>query len=66
MAISKEALPRLARSTELNLIHTDDGKVARLASFRRGQRTARAFDRQNLHNEFDEVTIRFEADQGTL
>jgi DSF synthase len=66
MAISKEALPRLARSTELNLIHTDDGKVARLASFRRGQRNASSFDLQNLHNEFDELTIRFEADQGTL
>ena len=66
MAICKEAIPRLARSAGVDPIRTDDDQVACLASFRRGQRNAGSFDPQDLQNEFDELTIRFEADQAAL
>ena len=65
MAISKEALPSLARSTELDPIQpTHDGKIACLQSFRRA--TAPGFDPHRLQDELDELTIRFEPDQAAL
>jgi DSF synthase len=66
MAICKEAIPTLAQSTDLDLIRANDRKVARLASFRNRQRNPSCFEPQNLQYEFDELTIRFEADQGAL
>jgi DSF synthase len=66
MAISKEALPGLAHRNGLDLSQTDDGKVTCLKSFLGRQRNAGALDPRCLQDEFDELTIRFEADQGAL
>jgi len=73
MAISKEALPSLACSSEFGPIQADDHKVARLEHFfsRRGanyrQRVdSRPFDPHRLDEEFDELTIRFEPEQKAL
>jgi DSF synthase len=65
MAISKEALPSLARTTDLAPIQQiPDGKVACLESFRRAN--AGAFDLHRLEDEFDELTVRFEPEQAAL
>ena len=66
MAISKEALPSLARSNDLDAIPVDDGKVACLKSFLGRRVNACAFDLHRLQDEFDELTVRFEADQAAL
>jgi DSF synthase len=73
MAISKEALPSLVHSSELDPIQLDDGKVARLEHFlgRRGAKCrhrvdTRPFDLHRLDEEFDELTIRFEPEQNAL
>jgi DSF synthase len=73
MAISKEALRSLGRTTDLDPIQADDGKVARLEHFI-GRRAAnsrhrvdtRPFDLHRLDEEFDELTIRFEPEQNAL
>ena len=65
MAISKEALPSLARATDpdpIQQIH--DAKIACLQSFRRAN--AGGFDPHRLQEEFDELTIRFEPEQAAL
>lgn len=65
MAISKEALPSLARAIDLDPIpQTHDGKIACLHSFRRAN--PGPFDPNRLQDEFDELTIRFEPDQAAL
>jgi DSF synthase len=67
MAISKEALPSLARSTDRDPIdQTHDGNVACLRSFLGRRAHAGTFDPHRLQDEFDELTIRFEADQAAL
>lgn len=73
MAISKEALPSLACSSEFGPSQAGDDKVARLEDFfsRRGanyrQRVdTRPFDPHRLDEEFDELTIRFEPEQRAL
>jgi DSF synthase len=67
MAISKEALPSLARSTDRDPIdRTHDSNVACLRSFLGRRAHAGAFDPHRLQDEFDELTIRFEADQAAL
>jgi DSF synthase len=67
MAISKEALPSLARSTDRDPIdRTHDNNVACLRSFLGRRAHAGAFDPHRLQDEFDELTIRFEADQAAL
>ena len=65
MAISKEALPSLARSTGLDPIQpTHDRKIACLQSFRRT--SAAGFDPHRLQDGLDELTVRFEPDQAAL
>jgi DSF synthase len=66
MAISKEALPSVGRSTDLDPIQTDDGKIASLEAFLGRRLITSSFDPQRLQNEFDELTIRLEADQAAL
>jgi DSF synthase len=66
MAISKEALPGLARATDPDLTPSDDDKVAHLGSFLGRRAAAGGFDLHRLQDEFDELTIRFEADQAAL
>jgi DSF synthase len=66
MAISKEALPGLARATDLDLIPSQDDKVTHLESFLGRRAATGSFDLHRLQDEFDELTIRFEADQGAL
>jgi DSF synthase len=65
MAISKEALPNLARATDFDPFRTD-GKVACLQSFLGRRVSGGAFDPHRLQDEFDELTVRFEADQAAL
>jgi DSF synthase len=65
MAISKEALPNLARATDLDPFRTA-GKVACLQSFLGRRVSGGAFDLHRLQDEFDELTVRFEADQAAL
>jgi DSF synthase len=65
MAISKEALPNLARATDLDPFRTD-GKVACLQSFLGRRASSGTFNLHRLQDEFDELTVRFEADQAAL
>lgn len=66
MAISKEALPGLARATDLDLTPADDDKIAHLGSFLERRAATGTFDLNRLQDELDELTIRFEADQDAL
>ena len=73
MAISSEAFSIGHGATYPVPDHTDDGKVARLEHFlgRRGpdhrhRPDTKPFDPHRLHEEFDELTIRFEPDQSAL
>jgi DSF synthase len=73
MAISSEAFSIGHGATYPVPDHTGDGKVARLEHFlgRRGpdhrhRPDTKPFDPHRLHQEFDELTIRFEPDQSAL
>jgi DSF synthase len=73
MAIFSEALSIGHGATYAVPDQTDDGKVARLENFlgRRGpdhrhRPDATSFDPHRLQQEFDELTIRFEPEQGAL
>lgn len=73
MAISKEALFSGPGAMHPAPDRTHDGKVARLDEFisrrgadRRHRADGRPFDLHRLHEEFDELTIRFEPDQSAL
>jgi DSF synthase len=66
MAISKEALPGLARATDLDLIPRDESKIAHLDNFLGRRAATGSFDLERLQDDFDELTIRFEADQAAL
>jgi DSF synthase len=73
MAISQEALPNPAAAPALDTTAMSHSKVARLEHFL-GRRSAEhrhraacaPFDPHRLDQEFDQLTIRFEPDQGAL
>src|SRR5918994_1309491 len=73
MAISQEALPSPAVAPALDTTAISHNKVARLEHFL-GRRSAEhrhraacsPFDPHRLHEEFDQLTIRFEPDQSAL
>src|SRR5688500_1948159 len=73
MAISKEALLSPCVASTQSIAATSHDKVARLEHFvgRRSSEPRHAggrsqFDLHRLHEEFDQLSIRFEPDQGAL